>query len=161
LPAPTGAGIDTSAITTPSAEPGSGGGLPGGGIGAGLPGGGGSGASGDAGVSGGGSINAPDVHAGSGQQLQDGVHVGADNAMSASSAGAAQATPVAGSAAPAQDQGGHQGGGVGGVPFGAGGRGAGGGQEQESARRYPQRGDVVGEDDLEEWQRMGPVIGEG
>ncbi len=47
------------------------------------------------------------------------------------------------------------------MPFGGGGaRGAGGGQEQESARRYPQRGDVVGEEELEQWQRMGPVIGE-
>ena len=39
------------------------------------------------------------------------------------------------------------------------GRSAGGG-EQESGRKYPQRGDIVGDDDVEEWQRMGPVIGE-
>lgn len=39
------------------------------------------------------------------------------------------------------------------------GRGAGGGG-QESARKYDQRGDLVGDAEVEEWQRMGPVIGE-
>jgi uncharacterized protein YukE len=145
--------------TTPAADLGGGGALTGGSLG-----GGGSsavtgGSLGGGAVTGGG-ISAPAAaHAGS--PLQDGVHVGADNAMSASGTDA-PASPVAGSAAAGQSSdGAHQGGGgFGGVPFAGGGRGAGGGQEQEAARKYPQPGDVVGEDDLEEWQRMGPVIGE-
>jgi hypothetical protein len=92
--------------------------------------------------------------------LAQGAQVGSDDAMGAASI-PTQASPVAGSAAAAgQQSGAHQGGAIGGMPMGAGmGRGA-GGQEQEAARKYQQRGDVVGEDDLEEWQRMGPVIGE-
>jgi hypothetical protein len=104
---------------------------------------------------------APSVHGGAGP-LPPGVHVGADNAMSASSAAASgPASPEAGTAAPGPEQGGHAGGGVGAMPLGgAGARGGGGSQEQESSRRYQQHGDLVGEDELEEWQRMGPVIGE-
>jgi uncharacterized protein YukE len=97
-------------------------------------------------------------HGGMHTQLQEGAHVGADNAMGASSGSAGTASPVAGSAAAAE--GGGNGGGFGGFPLGMG-RGAGaGGGEQEAARRYAQRGDVVGEDDLDEWQHMGPVVGE-
>jgi hypothetical protein len=70
-------------------------------------------------------------------------------------------SPVAGSAAAAAaaQPGGQAGGGLGAMPMGAG-MGRAGGGEQESARRYHQHGDIVGEDDVEEWQRMGPVIGE-
>jgi hypothetical protein len=96
------------------------------------------------------------THAGS---LQAGVEVGADNSVAAASApdGSSQ---VAGSAAAAQQPDAHQGGGLGGMPLGMGMGRAGGGSQQESARRYPQHGDIVGEDDVEEWRRMGPVIGE-
>jgi hypothetical protein len=100
----------------------------------------------------------PDHQGGTHTQLQEGAHVGADNAMGSTSGTAGAASPVAGSAAAAGAEGGH-GSGFGGFPMGMG-RGAGGGGEQEAARRYAQRGDVVGEDDLEEWQRMGPVLGE-
>jgi uncharacterized protein YukE len=148
------AGLDD--ITTPASQ---------------LTGGGGGGGGGLGGVSAGGSAGLGDVsggtaaaaHAGAdagSSELQPGEQVAGDNTMSASSS-PPQGSPVAGSA-PAPDQsGGQQGGGVGGMPMGGGmGRGGGGGGEQESARKYQQRGDVVGDEDLEEWQRMGPVIGE-
>ena len=156
--ASTGGGSAPAAVSTvPSADLGSPA-VGGGGGGAGLGAGGGIG--GGIGADAGGATGAP-ATAHAGPQLQDGVHVGADNATSASST-EALAAPVAGSAAAGQtaDGSSHSGGGFGGVPFAGGARGGGAGQEQESARRYPQRGEVVSERELEEWQRMGPVIGE-
>ncbi|HEY8301576.1 MAG TPA: WXG100 family type VII secretion target [Jatrophihabitans sp.] len=166
LPAMNTSGLTRPGGTVPQHLTGVGGGGGGGagvggaGVGGGANLGGGSGGVGSVGV--GGTAGVAAAHRG-GSQLADGTHVGADNttanAMSGSAA-ASPASPVAGAAAGDQAHGG-QGSGLGGVPFGGGGaRGGAGAQEQESARRYAQRGDLVGEEDLEEWQRMGPVIGE-
>lgn len=98
------------------------------------------------------------AHASNAAELQQGAHVGADNAIGTSTAGTGTGSPIAGAAAAPTGASGHASG-FGGMPMGMG-AGRGGGGEQEAPRKYPQKGDVVGEDDLEQWRRMGPVLGD-
>lgn len=120
-------------------------------------GGGGGGFAGSATVGGGGAAG------GSGTGPLEAPTTVGDATGSAAAAPAAQADTAAAPAAAAGDQQqGQHGSGVGAMPMmaGRGMAGAGGGQGEESRPRYPQgHDDVVGEDELDEWRRMGPVVG--
>lgn len=98
---------------------------------------------------------------GGGAGASSGSSLSAPTTVGAEATDPASAAPPSAAAANGEQagaSGGHAAGGFGGVPMGMG-RGMGGGQQEEARRKYPQRGDVVGEDELAEWDQIGPVIG--